>query len=150
MRVALPFLAVIAGLSFAAACTGGGGGADDDDDDDVATSSTATPTPTPVTADVLARISCTAATCGTGTLRTVVYDCGTSENVVIASSGIVTLVESTAFGVLLAGLPAPATDCLHAILDSGGRTSVSGTDPSLVLVPGGTYETSLLLDVTAL
>ena len=83
-------------------------------------------------------------------MRTVVFDCMTSTNLVVATNYGVTLSTSSAFSVELLDLPAPELDCFHVIVDdTNGGTEVSGgggRDPQVTSVNGATTEVALVVD----
>lgn len=152
METRLLAAATLAVVLVAGACTGRGGNGDDDaaddDDDDVVSSATATATATPSgLGGIDAHVTCTGTSCRRGKLRTVVFDCATGDNVVIASSGTVTLVATTSVAVHIGSLPAPAEDCLHAIIDdTAGGTAVSGVDPHVEVVEDTNASVVLVID----
>ncbi len=99
-----------------------------------------------MTGSIVAHVDCLAGGCVTGRLRTVLFDCITAVNVAVDSAGVVTLSSSASITVTFADL-APATDCLHAILDdTAGNSAVSTTDPMVVVVSGTTQNVTLTVD----
>ena len=113
-------------------------------------SPTASPLPTPATGSLTVHVACTAPGCISGRLRTVVFDCMTLSNLIVATNFNATLTTAAAFLVNLPDLPAPELDCFHAIVDDTlGGTAVSGSaaaDPQITTVNGTTLDVSITVD----